>query len=448
MSWIVPYLERYDHQLYVTCDINQLSGGSRKTSLLRLDQLLEHELISIFRWLKPKPLVSLERVSKKFFDIVAKTFQELEYFDVQDCEIRDDSNFKTIAFLNRFGPSLRVIPFMFCLSDLSAVDRIDAKYLKRLAWRFPEVSDVGPINGDSLMFLLIYLKAFRDKSKVCKLYPMLELDVGDLANPGTVTMFSKWLKAIVAECPKLDKLYLTVSTVLDFTLIVNGQQFLHELGSLSLELSTRVSQLVLCDIAACALQELSSRQAVNLHVLKLRFHNMDYCHDDQVRQLCIFAPNVQKLELKADVPALRHLVVLTKLSAIYFSSLDPNQALFSASRQDAMEYMGMFLKTVGKKLKSGLFCLRHPNQRMPILKWLSRYCPDMSKLELLIRYHVMFSITGRELDVVFQNNVALKFMQIICYDDFTFHSLEKSVKQEKFEQLRHRSLTVDVKKRF
>ncbi|KAI1288417.1 hypothetical protein HDE_09367 [Halotydeus destructor] len=476
MSWILPYLDQFSVQLSVEADLLQLYDDSKseeERTVMKLDPLYEDELISIFSWLKPKTLVGIERVSKQFFRLVDTTFHKMKYFKYQGSRFQPDfinlegekveKTFNAVSFINRFGPSLQTLPFALLVHPLGDNENLmyDAKYFRQLAWRFPQALDFGLITELTILLLSVYLKAVRTESKLRKLHVCYALNAMHLLYPGEVELFGNTLKTVIAMCPRLDKLRLGLLSRFEPAMLENGEQFVTDFGKLSFELASKVNRLVLLDKAALAIKGCFSQRPVSLQELKLRFSPTDYCTDKEVRSLCRFAPHVKKLTIRAETSVLKHLVALDKLEAIEFPTLDQGELPFPASPENARESMETFLKTVGKRLKTVKFGLVNPEHSMPIGIWLTKYCPQISKLRLAIIFdqhlsglrlpnlthcelYILSGLTETELEMILQNNRALKYMMFTCYDMQSYKLIREHIKKTAARQLHHRSLTVDI----
>ncbi|KAI1288401.1 hypothetical protein HDE_09365 [Halotydeus destructor] len=482
MSWIISYLDRSNLKCFLRCNLHDLyqsrkSGQESIKIPLRLDQLCEDDLVCIFRWLRPKNLVGIERVSKKFFHVVAKTFQSLKHISEQNVEHTEDylvmdgevvePSFHAVSFINRFGPSLQTLPLALLLPQLETGEHFpncDTNYFKQLAWRFPEVSDVGRLNDITIDWLLLFLRATRGKSKLRKLFIYFELKSYHLLDSATIEKFSKKLNAILSKCPRLDKLKLGLYTIVAPFLFVNGDKLLIEFGLLSVELCSRVRKLMLFDEAAYAIKEHLPRSPEPLEELKLMSNSPDYYTDEEVRQVCDFAPYLKKIKLIAEASVLKHLTVLHQLETIDFETPDNEYVPHPISQKQASESMKTFLKMVGKRLRKVWFCLLNPRHKMPITRWLSSYCPNVSDLRLVTAFDlklselrlpkmkhcdffVLSAILESDIEVFFQNNPALTFVEFICEDPYCFERLWKYLSRTATSRhITHRLLVANIRR--
>ncbi|KAI1288421.1 hypothetical protein HDE_09362 [Halotydeus destructor] len=479
MSWILSYIDSFDSKFVIEYDLSAMSSCSKSVQAavgrkLKLDQLLEDELIGIFRWLKPRTLIRIERVSKLFFRIVAKTFHELKHItpadedSPQDRYEKDRSTFNAVSFVKRFGPSLRSLPFELVLPETESgvyPMQCDASYLKQLAWRFPNLSDVGPLSEANLSGFLVFLKA-TDKNNIRELSIHFGLEGHHLRDvTGTVMRFRIKLNIIISLCSRLDKLILGLHEYTSVTdaMRVNYDKFLAEFGLLSLELCSKVNRLGFSDRAANSIKpHLPRNRFLNLQELTLALMGSIYYTDKEVQDLCQFAPNVNTIDFRAEVSALKHLTMLVNLETIFFADVHPGMSQSPISSEVAQEAMKIFLKNFGKGLDRIHFTLFNPKHAVPITSWLSEYCPNVSKLHLGIKYehklselklpklvkldyHSYRNISENELAVFFQNNRSLKFATFYCDNRNEFRRLKRYLKQTAASrQLTNRSLVVEL----
>ncbi|KAI1288420.1 hypothetical protein HDE_09363 [Halotydeus destructor] len=342
MSWILSYIDSFDSKFVIEYDLTELYNCSKRVQAavgghLKLDQLFEDELIGIFRCLNPKTLICTERVSKRFFHIVAKTFLELKHITEKDVQDTEDSpriryekhktTFNAVSFINRFGPSLRTLPFDLILPKTETGKysmNCDALYLKQLAWRFPNISDVGALSEANFSWLLVFLKA-TDKNNLRTFSIHFDLHAHHLLDVKTMKRFRKKLNAIISRCSRLDKLKLGLHryTMITPITLASHDKFLADFGLLSLELCSKVNRLELVDQAALSIKAHFPRNCVALQELKLGFLGPVYYTDREVQELCQFAPNVKTIDFRAEVSALKHLTMLGNLEVIVFSDIHP-----------------------------------------------------------------------------------------------------------------------------
>ncbi|KAI1288402.1 hypothetical protein HDE_09364 [Halotydeus destructor] len=411
MSWIISYLDRFNCNFTVECDLEEFCNNCKSvqqepiSGRLTLDQLSDDELVCIFRWLKPKELIGIERVSKQFFLIVAETFHELKYITEKDIEDFKDaepeyqspednssSRSKFMSYVNRFGPSLQTLPFDFVVSQLQTGKlemKCDEDYLKQLGKRFRKISDFGLLDESTITFLLVNLKASDRNENLRKLTIQFDIKTNHILDKRAIKKFEKQLNAIFKICPRLDKLRLGLDTNLPPSTLVN--KFIADFGRLTVKLFARMKRLLLFDRAALSFQQHLSGPPVELEQLKPMLVTPHYFTDRQVIELCRFAPSLKRLTLRAEVSVLKHLIVLKKLVSLNISDLHPLEVPFPASRRDAEESMKTFLKTVGKRLDKLGLCLLNKRHSVPITKWLSEYCPNIVKLQLGINYEHQMS---------------------------------------------------------
>ncbi|KAI1288415.1 hypothetical protein HDE_09369 [Halotydeus destructor] len=309
---------------------------------LKLDQLLEEELTHIFRWLKPINLVRIERVSKQFFHIVSKTFLEIKHITREDVTDTEDlfHKFNPVSLINRYGPSLQTIQFELLVRKDETGQQMmkcEANYFKQLAWRFPELSDVGRLSDVTIKWLQVFVKAADKKSKLRKLFIFYDVKSIHLFNPETVTRFGKQLKAIISHCRKLDKLHVGLDSGLPPFIL---GKFVTAFGRLMVELCSKVSRLVLYDKAACGIKEHFAQHPVTLEKLMLVSSRPSYLTDGEVYELCHFAPNVRKIAIRAEASAMKHLIALDNLEGMDLTTPDPEDIRFPASPAAARRLYG------------------------------------------------------------------------------------------------------------
>ncbi|KAI1288505.1 hypothetical protein HDE_09372 [Halotydeus destructor] len=473
MSWIVPYLDHHKLQLHFDWDLIQLYGGLENVGQkrwLKLDQLMDDELISIFSWLKPKTLVGIERVSKQFFNIVALTFRQTKQFHVDDL-IREtlvldgekvEEKVDVISLLYRFGPGLQTLPFHIFTNRMATskhLTSLDERFFMQLAWRFPEVSSVGRLSENTITCLLTFLKASKKESTLSKLFIALEFTGPRLKKEPFLRELRKHLMAVIARCPRLDKVKL--ETCIANKLSLFGEAFSSEFGLLSFELATMVNRLALLGRAAGPVKEHFSRHTVSCQELRLQ-SIYDHCTASEVSQLCVFAPKLKKLSLRAEVSVLKHLIVLEELEDITLLTLQPHDLQFPASATDARESMETFLKTSGRRLKKVNVHFHNPAHTMPVTTWLTKYCPNILKLRLSVldmplelselrlnsmtrcEIWIVSAITQTIIDEFVRNNAALQFIKFRCFTTQTCKRLAGYFSQTCSGRRGLRSLTVHI----
>ncbi|KAI1304993.1 hypothetical protein HDE_01621 [Halotydeus destructor] len=476
MAWIVICLERFKLKLVVKCDLvelyNDLESLQSTGSRLQLHELHEDALTCIFGWLEVKNLVCIERVSKQFFHIVGKTFRKLKHIRRRDVEHAGPSGIPVVnprlnpvAFINRFGPSLRTVPFNMLVPQLDSGQhymRCETSYFKQLAFRFPEISDVGRLDDVTLDWLLVLAKAASHRSKLRKLYVYFSLSAIHLFDNEAFDKFRVKVNLILSLCPKLEKVKLGLDT--DQAPRIEGRydKFVTDFGRLSLELCSKINRLKVFDKAACAIKEYISQGPVNLQELKVVLFDSLYSSDGDVYELCHFAPNVRKITLRAEASALKHLTALRQLEAIEIATPHFHEVPFPASPESASKSMETFLKIQGKRLKKASLGLLNQEHVMPLTRWLSEYCPNLSKLKLGLKidhdltdlklpsltrfeYYVNANLNPKEFDTFLGNNRSLRIVKLICDEVEMVEKLKAYFKRTSSSRERtFRSLFVDV----
>ncbi|KAI1304996.1 hypothetical protein HDE_01624 [Halotydeus destructor] len=479
MAWIVSYLKQYDLNLVVKYNLFDFychSGCVSETVRfpVQLHELDEDALICIFSWLEVKNLVCLERVSKQFFHIVGKTFHKKRHIrrgDVEDIEsgpsgarLREvKRNFNPVSLVNRFGPSLRTVHFALLVPRLKNGEhfmRCEPNYFKQLAWRFPEVSDVGLLYETTVDWLLVFVEAAQEKSKLRKLFVHFDLLAGHSLND--VVILREKLNMIQSKCLELDTFKFQLDTDCASRNILLFRQFVAYFGLIMIEQCSKVKKLMLLNVAASIMCELLSHGPVELEQLKLVHFEPRYSTDEHIRGLSQFAPNVKKLTIRAEISALKHLNNLEELEAIDLGTPYEFDCLFPATKEDAREAMLTFLKVRGKKLKKANLTLFNSKHSMPMLEWLSKYCPNMTKLIIALKfkhklarlkmpslvtfaYLVNSELSDSDVEVFFENNRNLRKVRFICSEPRLLDGLRQYINRTAaIRERTYRSLVVEV----
>ncbi|KAI1288437.1 hypothetical protein HDE_09377 [Halotydeus destructor] len=476
MAWISSCLDFFRTNLVFRCNLVELCKecealkGSTE-SKLSLNQLPKGVLIGIFKCLEIPSLVKLERVSKQFFRIVSKTFLELEHITRQDVaatELNGEArlNFDPVSFINRFGSSLKTLPFEMFVPLLEN-GQCDTSYCKQLAWRFPEISDVGAVDEDTIDWLLVFVNALSWKCKLRELYVCCDLQPAHMFDRTILTMLKLKISVIISQCNQFDKLIVRLSTHSFDTLepYLLKDRSVSDFGKLVVELSSSVNRLVLIDKAVEALMQYTSLGPVNLQTLELVHPESDFLSDAEVYKVCRFAPQVRTISIQADVTALKHLIALAELEDIQFVTKYDDGQMRDLRSSDS-DSVRKFFETRGPFLKKAMFALVDCRQHVPILSWLSKYCLNLKVLALTLHGHqnlellkfpnlrrfifAIFEVSEAQLRMLLRNNPELQFLGLICV---TTEALETSrlyfETQAKSPERTIRCLTVhlDVDKR-
>ncbi|KAI1288436.1 hypothetical protein HDE_09376 [Halotydeus destructor] len=440
MAWISSCVDFFRTALVFSCDLLELctefealkvSPGSK----LYLTELPEDVLIRIFKCLEIEHLVRLERVSKQFFRIVSSTFLELKHITRRDVEAtgfrREPEarpKFDPISFINRFGSSLRTLPFEMFIPLLESF-QCDTSYCKRLAWRFPEISDVDVVDEDTIDWLLVFVNAMNWKCKLRKMHVHCDLRQAHMFDRTIFTKLKLKLIVIISQCYEFDKLVLQLDT--DFCAALDQSltdRSVSDFGKLVFELSSKVKRLVLIDKAVEAMTQYTSLGPVNLQALELVLFEPDHLSNTDVLKFSRFAPHVRTLSIRADVTALKHLTALDKLENVYIETKQDNGQLRDLRKSDSCS-VKKFFENRGSSLKRAKFVLVDSKQAIPIVSWLSKYCQNLTELTLVIHGKqelkllkfsnliqfdfVMFYVSEADLEMLLDSNPKLQRLRLI-----------------------------------
>ncbi|KAI1288418.1 hypothetical protein HDE_09366 [Halotydeus destructor] len=443
MTWILACLEYFKVELVVNCDLQDqnetMEHNLRQQCSLSLGQLEEDILIRIFKYLNLENLVALERVSWQFFLIVAKTFQDLRHITTRvdrapflKLSSKAHPGFDPVSFVNRFGPQLETVPFVWFKPLIDSGD-LDEKYFKRLAWRFPNISDVDRLDADQLDWLLVFVNESDWKCQLRKLEIFFPVQRSHLERR-ELSMFKIKTNLIISQCSKFQKLEVQMF-VADYSIDFESslfETFYSDFGLMLKQFCSAVNQVILVDDAVHAILRHVAEGQVKLQRWELlSFTPDEILADVAVSKYCRFAPNARKVRLKpVQVTALKCLSNMETLQVLHFeTALRPNFYTILLHRDEKASVKEFFQKR-GKGLTKARFSLMDSQQVIPIIKWLTRYCSNLLKLVLthqgnqdltqlklpkMTRFKFTILVTrDRELEALLTNNPKLRLIKLIC----------------------------------